>query len=121
MIRFPELKDPFPSDYERFIFTSRYARWVEDRKRRETWSETVQRLVAYYGNRTGWVGNEQDWLDIYKAIHNLETMPSMRSVMTSGEAMDKNDVCGYNCAYLPVDTPKSFESCSFRPNSTDIP
>lgn len=82
---------------------------MEKENRRETWSETVSRLVNYYGERTNWIGSEQDWIEIYTSIHNLETMPSMRSLMTSGKALDANDVCSYNCAYLPVDSLRSFD------------
>jgi len=111
LIKLPELPDPFPSDYEKFIFVSRYSKWIEKEGRREKWPETVSRLVNYYGERTNWIGTEQDWIDIYVSIHNLETMPSMRSLMTAGKALDANDVCSYNCAYLPVDSLRSFDEC----------
>lgn len=108
-MKLPLLDDPFPSDYERFIFTSRYARWIEKEKRRETWRETVERLVNYYNKRINNILSEVEVVELYTAIHNLETMPSMRSLMTAGDAMDRNDVCSYNCAYLPVDSPRSFD------------
>lgn len=104
----PTTKDsPFPSQYEEFIYKSRYARWLEEENRRETWPETVSRLVNYYRSRAEMTDEEA--VELYTAIHNLETMPSMRSLMTAGPAMDKNDVCSYNCAYLPVDSPRSFD------------
>ena len=110
MVTFPVLPDPFPSSYEKFIFVSRYARWLPEEARRETWDETVARLVNYYRERVGHVNvSNEDWAEIYTAIHQLDTMPSMRSLMTAGPAMDKNDVCSYNCAYLPVDSPRSFD------------
>lgn len=107
MKTYPALPNPFPSDFERFIYISRYARWLEEEGRREKWPETVTRLVDYYRSRAEMTDEEA--VEIYTAIHNLETMPSMRSLMTAGPAMDKNDVCGYNCAYLPVDSPRSFD------------
>lgn len=109
MIVYPNLPDPFPTDYERFIYVSRYSKWIEKENRRETWPETVSRLVNYYGKRVRWAGTIGDWEEIYTSIHNLEALPSMRSLMTSGPAMDNNDVCSYNCAYLPVDSPRSFD------------
>ena len=110
MLKKPDnLTEPFPSFYEKFIFVSRYSRWLEKEKRRETWEETVERLVTYYGNRLGWPGEEQDWTDIYSAIYNLEVMPSMRALMSAGKAMDQNDICAYNCAYLVVDSPRAFD------------
>lgn len=104
-----ELKniDPFPSAYERFIHVSRYARWREEDNRRETWYETVHRLVSYYAKRVELTKQEQE--EIFQAIFFLELLPSMRSLMTAGPALDKNDVCSYNCAYLPVDSLRSFD------------
>jgi ribonucleoside-diphosphate reductase alpha chain len=111
LIQYPKLSNPFPSIYEEYIYLSRYSRWLENEGRRERWSETVQRLINDYGERTGWEGGEETWVDIYKSIHNLETMPSMRSLMTAGPALAANDICGYNCCYLPVDSPRSFDEC----------
>lgn len=104
------MTNPFPSSFEEFIYKSRYARWLEDEGRRENWDETVKRLVDYYRSRVSYANiPDEDWIEIYRSIHQLETMSSMRSLMTAGEAMDKNDVCSYNCAYLPVDSPRSFD------------
>lgn len=99
--------NPFPSLYEEFIFRSRYARWREEDGRRETWYETVSRLISYYSKRVQLDTLTQE--ELFKAIYLLEVLPSMRSLMTAGPALDKNDVCSYNCAYLPVDSPRSFD------------
>lgn len=110
MLQFPKLPNPFPSVYEQVIFKTRYARWLEEEGRREEWPETVARLVEYYQKRVGNnVLDDETAIELYTAIHNLETMASMRSLMTAGKALDKNDVCAYNCAYLPVDSPRSFD------------
>lgn len=106
-LTFPKLKNPFDSPFQEVIYKTRYAKWIEKEERREEWAETVERLVSYYGKRCK-VDNETQ-IDLYKAIHNLEVMPSMRSLMTAGPALDKNDICSYNCAYLPVDSPRSFD------------
>ncbi len=95
MIQYPKLPEPFPSAYEKFIFVSRYARWLEKEKRRESWAEAVQRLVDYC--RTRVEIPEDVSIELYTAIHNLETMPSMRALMTAGPALEKNDICAYNC------------------------
>lgn len=107
MIHYPELPNPFPSAYESFIYKSRYSRWLEDENRREEWPETVARLVNYYKQRVHL--DDETCIELYTAIHNLEVMASMRSLMTAGPALDKNDVCSYNCAYLPVDSLRSFD------------
>lgn len=101
-----------PTDYQTFIATSRYARWIEDKGRRETWVETVQRYTDYLHskgiNLTG-----QDWDDIEGAILELEVMPSMRALMTAGVAADRDNTCIYNCSYLPVDHPRAFDEAMF--------
>lgn len=107
LLDYPELKNPFPSIYEEFIFRSRYARWKEEEGRRENWSETVQRLINFYVSKVPEF--EEVATEVYTSIHNLETMGSMRSLMTAGPALERSNVAGYNCAYLPVDSPRSFD------------
>ena len=100
-----------PTDYQTFIATSRYARWLDDKKRRENWGETVSR---YMENVVAKVTRDEIVLDdIEQAILNLEVMPSMRSVMTAGPAADRDNTCMYNCSYLPVDDVKSFDEGMF--------
>ena len=101
-----------PTDYQTFIATSRYARWIEEKGRRETWGETVQRYTDYLHskgiNLTG-----QDWDDIEGAILDLEVMPSMRALMTAGAAADRDNTCIYNCSYVAVDHPRAFDEAMF--------
>lgn len=106
-IKYPTLPNPFPSNYENFIHVSRYAKWLPSENRRETWAETVGRLVDFYTAKADLTDDEA--IEIYTSIHNLDTMASMRSLMTAGPALENNNVCGYNCAYLPVDSPRSFD------------
>jgi ribonucleoside-triphosphate reductase len=106
-------QNPFPSVYEEFIYKSRYARWIEEENRRENWDETVHRLVRYYSNSNGVEFSEGDYRSIYDAIYSLEVMPSMRALMTAGPALDKSHVAAYNCAYLPVDSPRSFDETMY--------
>lgn len=106
--------NPFPSIYEEFIYKSRYARWLDEEGRRENWDETVDRLVSYYCNAVGGKQHEEDiWEDLHRAIYNLEVMPSMRALMTAGPALDRCNVAAYNCAYLPVDSPRSFDEAMY--------
>jgi ribonucleoside-triphosphate reductase (thioredoxin) len=100
-----------PTDYQTFIATSRYARWLEDKKRRENWGETVSRYIE---NVVAKVTRDEVVLDeVEQAILNLEVMPSMRSVMTAGPAADRDNTCMYNCSFLPVDDVKSFDEAMF--------
>ena len=100
-----------PTDYQAFIHTSRYARWLEEENRRETWAETVSR---YMTNVVVKKTRDEVVLDeIEEAILGLEIMPSMRAMMTAGPALERDNTAGYNCSYLPVDDPKSFDEAMF--------
>ena len=96
-------------NYSKFIAASRYARWQDDKSRRETWEETAQRYVTYWGNK---IGNDEKQ-KITDAIVNLEVMPSMRCMMTAGPALDRDNVAGFNCSYLPIDHPKAFDELMY--------
>ena len=74
------MNNTLPTDYQNFIATSRYARWLDDEQRRETWDETVQRYVDYIAEK---VKGSLPKAEIYDAIYNLEVMPSMRALMTA--------------------------------------
>ena len=106
------MKDNFlPTDYQSFIHTSRYARWLDDKQRRESWSETVSRYVENVVVKA--TRDEIVVSEIEEAILSLEVMPSMRAVMTAGPALERDNTAGYNCSYLPVDDPKSFDEAMF--------
>ena len=91
---------PFPSSYESFIFKSRYSRWIEEEKRREDWPETVKRYLDFITEHVKEAHNYDVpvnlYNDLYRAIHDLEVMPSMRSMMTSGKALRRDNVAGFN-------------------------
>ncbi len=99
------------NEYQEFIHKSRYARWLPEKGRRETWAETVQRYVDFWDNR-GQI-TKADAKKMYTAIYNLDVMPSMRCLMTAGEALDKDNVAGFNCSYLHIDHQKSFDEMMY--------
>ena len=99
-----------PTDYQSFIHTSRYARWLDGNGRRETWGETVDR---YMSNVVGDKVDRTTSKEIEEAILNLDVMPSMRAVMTAGKALERDNTAGYNCSYLPVDHVRSFDEAMF--------
>tara|TARA_R100000654_G_scaffold27526_1_gene51716 strand:- start:11570 stop:13477 length:1908 start_codon:yes stop_codon:yes gene_type:complete len=105
------MSNALPTDYQNFIATSRYARWLDDEGRRETWSETVTRYVDYMAEKVGL--DDKDSNDVWAAIHNLDVMPSMRALMTAGKALDRDNTAGYNCSYLPVDDIKAFDEAMY--------
>ena len=100
--------------YREYIAASRYARYQDDKGRRETWEETVQRFVDYIFSRTPTITqNEELKKELFDSIKNHELMPSMRAMMTAGKSADRDNTCVYNCSYLPVDDPKSFDEAMF--------
>lgn len=106
------MSNHLPTPYQQFIATSRYARWMDDLGRRETWGETVSR---YMDNVVEPV-IEQDapeFTELHQAILSLDVMPSMRAMMSAGPAMARDNTAAYNCSYLPVDDPKSFDEAMF--------
>ena len=105
------MNNALPTDYQNFIATSRYARWLDEEGRRETWTETVTRYVDYMADKTSLDKKTTD--EIWNAIHNLDVMPSMRALMTAGPALDRDNTAGYNCSYLPVNDPKSFDEAMY--------
>lgn len=105
------MNNHLPTDYQAFIHTSRYARWLDEENRRETWAETVSRYMTKVV-----VPKTRDEIvldDLEQAILGLEIMPSMRALMTAGPALERDNTAGYNCSYLPVDDPKSFDEAMF--------
>jgi ribonucleoside-diphosphate reductase alpha chain len=104
------------SIYEDYIAISRYARYLPDKKRRETWDETVDRYCDYMGNKFGVELSGIRWL-----IKDKEVMPSMRALMTAGPALERDNICGYNCAYVAVDHIRVFgESLYIQMNGTGL-
>jgi len=106
-----------PNDYQNFIALSRYARWLPEKKRRETWSETVARYFDFMEEHLRENTNQELEPKTRKvlenAVLNLEVMPSMRALMTAGKSLKDNNIAGYNCAYLSVDHPKAFDECLY--------
>ena len=97
--------------YQSYIHKSRYARYIPEEKRRETWEETVSRYVYFWVNK-GLI-DDKTALELYEAILNQEVMPSMRAMMTAGDALDKDNVAGFNCSYLPIDHPRAFDEMMY--------
>lgn len=104
-----------PTNYQQFIHLSRYARWNEDKGRRETWEETVDRYFNFFVEHIQHLKPETAHItcsmrdQLEEAVLNLEIMPSMRSLMSAGKALERDHVAGFNCSYLAVDTPRAFD------------
>ena len=102
-----------PTVYQQFIHKSRYARWLPTEKRREEWHETVARYFDFFEKQIE--KNCKYKIDkktreyLENKVLNLEVMPSMRALMTAGPALEKENIAGYNCSYVPIDHPKAFD------------
>ena len=104
---------PLPTSYQDFIHLSRYSRWLESEGRRETWEETVDRYFDFFKNHLkenhNYVEEESTVRELRKAVLNLEVMPSMRALMTAGPALERENVAGYNCSFVAMNTPRAFD------------
>jgi ribonucleoside-triphosphate reductase len=103
--------------YENFIALSRYARWMPEDNRRETWGETVDRYFAFildhlFANHS-YEPDSKTVEQLKQAVYDRNVMPSMRAVMTAGAALDRDNVAGYNCSFVPVDSPRSFDETMY--------
>jgi ribonucleoside-diphosphate reductase alpha chain len=101
------------TDYMRFIHVSRYARWVDALGRRETWEETVDRYFGFMEDnlkrKNNYTLDPSLKFQLRSAVLNLEIMPSMRALMTAGPALERDNIAGYNCSYVPVNSVRSFD------------
>ena len=111
------MNNMLPTPYQQFIHKSRYARWLDNEQRRENWDETVFRYTNYMRNQVRSKHNyeitDTDLFDLEQAILSQDIMPSMRAMMTAGPALARDNICGYNCSYIPVDSPRSFDECMY--------
>jgi len=103
--------------YQEFIAKSRYSRFLPDQQRREDWNETVDRYMDFMAKHLESKHNHripsETYEELTEAIKNLEVVPSMRSIMTAGKALERDNTAGYNCSYLPVDDPKAFDEAMY--------
>lgn len=103
--------------YQSFIHKSRYARYLPDKKRRENWNETISRyfdfMEEHLKKNNNYSLSKELRSELENSILELEVMPSMRSLMTAGPALERDNTAGYNCSYLPVDDMKSFDEAMF--------
>lgn len=97
-------------DFKTYIHKSRYARWLDEKGRRETWEETIARYCAFWSERYPEIFPTNE---IYTAIHAQKVMPSMRALMTAGPALTRDNIAGFNCAYLPIDDVRAFDETMF--------
>ena len=109
--------DNLPSIYQSVIYKSRYARYLEDKNRREEWPETVDRTISFLSKQIPKDSYNEDWNNILEelrvAILNLEVMPSMRLMMAAGAAAERDNIAIYNCSYLAVNNKRAFSEALY--------
>jgi len=102
-----------PTSYQEFIYLSRYSRWLPEKERRETWDETVARYFDFFTEHLNethkYKLNKSLRTELEEAILSQKVMPSMRCLMTAGEALKRENIAGYNCSYIAVDKPSAFD------------
>jgi ribonucleoside-triphosphate reductase len=103
--------------YQTYIAKSRYSRFLDDKGRREHWDETVARyfnfMEKHLKDKHNYTLSPALRYELEQAVTNLEVMPSMRSIMTAGDALERQNIAGYNCSYLPIDDPKAFDEAMY--------
>jgi ribonucleoside-triphosphate reductase (thioredoxin) len=97
--------------YQQVIASSRYARYIPELKRRETWEETVDRMVNYLKTKT--TGLDKELKEVREAVINLDVMPSMRLMMSAGEACERDNIAAYNCSYLAMNNKRAFSEALY--------
>ena len=102
-----------PSLYQQYIHLSRYSRYRYEDSRRETWEETVSRYFSFFSEHLKETCSYNLSKDLKQKLQdsvlNLETMPSMRCLMTAGDALKRENVAGYNCSFVAIDNPRAFD------------
>ena len=102
-----------PTTYQEFIHLSRYSRWLPEEGRRETWDETVARYFDFFTEHlkdtVDFTLSKELRTELEQAVLGLRVMPSMRCIMTAGEALKRENIAGYNCSYVAVDRPQAFD------------
>jgi len=103
--------------YQTYIAKSRYARYLDDKGRREHWNETVDRyfdfMEKHLKENNNYTMPTELRQKLAQAVQNLDVVPSMRSIMTAGEALERQNIAGYNCSYLPIDDVKAFDEAMY--------
>jgi ribonucleoside-diphosphate reductase alpha chain len=111
------MKHPKMNPFQTYIAKSRYSRYLDDKGRREHWNETVARyfdfMEKHLKKNNNYTLTPELRNRLETAVANLDVMPSMRSIMTAGEALERQNIAGYNCSYLPIDDPKAFDEAMY--------
>ena len=107
------MSNQLPTQYQQFIHLSRYSRWLPDESRRETWNETITRYFDFFTEHLkdmcDFDLDDNTRKELEEAVMDIRVMPSMRCLMTAGEALKRENIAGYNCSYVAVDRVAAFD------------
>ena len=101
--------DLLTTPLQQYIHISKYARFLDKEKRRETWSETVERYVSFWEEKYPGIIDDTVFKELFNSIFSLSVMPSMRALMTAGKALDRDNAAGFNCSAAAIDHPRIFD------------
>ena len=109
------MSNSLPTSYQQYIHKSRYARFLDEEKRRESWTETVSRYFDFMSKHLKAKHKHiiPNKAELEEAVINLDVMPSMRALMTAGPALERDHTAGYNCSYIPIDSVRSFDEVMY--------
>jgi ribonucleoside-diphosphate reductase alpha chain len=91
-----------------FVYLRTYARWLDDKGRRENWVETVDRYMSFMRENLGDKLTEKEYAEVREAILNQEVMPSMRLLQFAGDATRKCNLRAFNCSFVAPTTIEDF-------------
>ena len=107
------MSNQLPTQYQQFIHLSRYSRWLPDESRRETWNETITRYFDFFTEHLkdmcDFDLDDNTRKELEEAVMDIRVMPSMRCLMTAGEALKRENIAGYNCSYVAISRVQAFD------------
>jgi ribonucleoside-triphosphate reductase (thioredoxin) len=103
----------FKNDAAEFVYYRTYSKWNNNKQRRETWPETVDRVINFFKEERGELVPPKVFKKLKEYMLDFSVLPSMRLVWSAGEAARKSNVCMYNCSFIPVDSIEAFSECLY--------
>ena len=90
----------FRNQLAEYIFYSSYSRWLDDKSRRETWVETIDRYINFMRDNLGDKLKDKEYAEIREYMLNMKALGSMRLLQFAGQAAHVSNVTAYNCSYI---------------------
>lgn len=94
-----------------YSFVSKYARWLPEKKRRETWRESVDRVMKMMYKQYPEVNGDIAWA--YDMVYKKRILGSQRALQFGGEPIFKHNARMYNCIASYADRLRFFQECMY--------